>query len=376
VGSPARKPHPEIVDVSIPTFARALVDREPARGYAEVVQGERGRGSARRPTLQDVADRAGVSRALASIIMRDAPGASDATRERVARVAAELGYRPDARARLLASGSSPLLGVVFNRTGTFHLELLDGIYASAEPAGYDVILSALTAHRDEHRAVETLLDFRCDAVILLGPDGARPVLAGRLPVVVVGWQVDDPSVDVIRTSDDLGSRLAIDHLVSLGHSRIAHVTGGRGSVSRARSRGYRAAMRHHGLRGHIEEVAGGIHEEEGIAAAHALLERGPLPTAIMAYNDDLAAGLSETLFRAGIRVPEDVSITGWNDSALSRLPHLNLTTVRQDADEMARMAVQRSIDRVTETPIAQREIVLPPQLRVRASTGTAPSQPR
>ena len=148
--------------------------------------------SARRPTLEDVAARAGVSRALVSIVMRDVPGASADTRKRVMEVADEMGYRPDARARLLAATrSAPLLGVVFSTMGTFHLELLDNLYAAAEHAGSPLILSALTANRDERRAIETLLDFRCDAVILLGPEGSSSVLAGRLPVVVVGWHVAD-----------------------------------------------------------------------------------------------------------------------------------------------------------------------------------------
>ena len=110
---------------------------------------ENGKRVGGRPTLEDVAARAGVSRALASIVMRGVAGASDGTRQRVLQAAAEIGYRPDARARLLASGNSRLLGVVFGMSGRFHLELLDGLYAAAEKAGYELILSALTPSRDE-----------------------------------------------------------------------------------------------------------------------------------------------------------------------------------------------------------------------------------
>jgi len=335
------------------------------------VERESGRPAARRPTLEDVAAAAGVSRALVSIVMRGVAGASDVTRQRVLEAAADIGYRPDARARLLASGQSRLLGVVFGMSGRFHLELLDGLYVAAEKAGYELILSALTPSRDERRAVETLLDFRCQAVILVGSGVGAPVLAGRLPVVVIGWEVDDPSVDVIRTSDAEGMRQAVDHLADLGHQWILHVDGGTGPVSTARRRAYRGAMRRRGLDRYVRVVSGGINQEDGVAAARLLLEQGVLPTAVITYNDDVAAGLHETLSRAGIQVPEDVSIVGWDDSSLSRLPHLELTTVRQDAEEMARLAVDRCAARIAADSIREEEQVLSPRLIVRSSTAAA-----
>jgi len=322
----------------------------------------------KRPTLEDVAARAGVSRALVSIVMRGVAGASTETRERVMEAAAEIGYRADARARLLASGHSRLLGVVFGMAGRFHLELLDGLYAAAEKADHQVILTALTPSRNERRAVETLLDFRCESVILLTPDRATPVLAGRLPVVTVGWQVKDPSVDVVRTSDEEGMRLAVDHLISLGHRRILHVDGGAGPVPTSRRRSYRTAMRRHGLEQQIAVVRGGISQEDGFSAARHLLLEGSLPSAIVAYNDDVAAGLVESLEGAGLSVPGEVSVVGWDDSSLARLPHLDLTTVRQDAYAMTHLAVERSMARIHGAPVTDREIVLRPELVVRGST--------
>ncbi|MGK5111399.1 MULTISPECIES: LacI family DNA-binding transcriptional regulator [unclassified Geodermatophilus] len=319
--------------------------------------------------MEDVAAHAGVSRALVSIVMRGVAGASDETRRRVQEAAANIGYRPDARARLLASGQSRLLGVVFGMSGRFHLELLDGLYVAAGAAGYELILSALTPSRDERRAVETLLDFRCEAVVLVASEIGAPVLAGRLPVVVIGWGVDDPSVDVIRTSDAEGMLLAVDHLTQLGHQRILHVDGGPGSVSTSRRRAYRAAMRRHGLDRYVRVVGGGINQEDGVTAARSLLAQESLPSAVIAYNDDVATGLHQTLFQAGVPVPGAVSIVGWDDSSLSRLPHLDLTTVRQDAAEMARLAVDRCAARLAADPIAERDLVLSPRLVIRSSTG-------
>jgi DNA-binding LacI/PurR family transcriptional regulator len=328
-----------------------------------------GTGAGRRPTLEDVAARTGLSRSLVSLVMRGAPtGATAETRERVLKAAAEIGYRPDARARLLASGRSRLIGVVFGMTGRFHLEFLDGLYVAARKADYQLILSALTPRRDEGEAVETLLDFRCDAAIILAPDRAVSGLAGRLPVVTVGWHVKNPDVDVVRTSDDEGMRQAVDHLVGLGHRRILHVDGGLGPVSTSRRRGYRAAMRRHGLEQEIRVVRGGITQEDGSSAARYLMAASTPPTGVIAYNDDVAAGLVETLGGAGVSVPAAMSVVGWDDSSLARLPHVDLTTVRQDADEMTRLAVERSMARIQDDPVTDREQVLRPTLVVRGST--------
>jgi DNA-binding LacI/PurR family transcriptional regulator len=319
--------------------------------------------------LEDVAAATGLSRSLVSLVMRGAPtGATAETRERVLKAAAAIGYRPDARARLLASGQSRLIGVVFGMTGRFHLEFLDGLYVAAKKADYQLILSALTPRRTEGEAVGTLLDFRCDAAIILAPDRAASELAGRLPVVTVGWHDKNPAVDVVRTSDDEGMRLAVDHLVGLGHRRILHVDGGMGPVSTSRRRGYRAAMRRQDLEQEIRVVRGGITQEDGSSAARYLLAASVPPTAVIAYNDDVAAGIVETFGGADVAVPGKISVVGWDDNSLARLPHVNLTTVRQDADEMTRLAVERSVARVHDDPVADREQVLRPSLVIRGST--------
>jgi DNA-binding LacI/PurR family transcriptional regulator len=128
-------------------------------------------------------------------------------------------------------------------------------------------------------------------------------------------------------------------------------------------------MRRHGLDANVRVIRGGDSTDAGSAASRQLLEGTTLPTAVIGYNDDVAAGLLESFARAGIRVPEDMSIVGWDDNSLARLPHLNLTTVRQDAVEMTRLAVERSVARLTGETVTKRELVLPPDLVVRGSTG-------
>ena len=321
----------------------------------------------RPPTLEDVAARAGVSRALVSIVVRGVPGASAATREHVLQVAEELGYRPDSRARLLAGRRSRLFGVTLTLNHPFHADLAEGIYAAAEELGYEVVLSAVTARRDPRRAIDTLLDYRCAAAILVGSLVREPWLSAlgeRLPVVVLGQRARSRAVDVIRTEDGAGVQLAVDHLAELGHREIVHVDGARGPGAADRRNGYRTAMRRRGLTQRI--VPGGPSEEDGAAAAHVLADAPP--TAVLTYNDRCAVGLLDVFVRTGIAVPDDVSVVGYDDSQVARLPYLRLTTVSQDAAHLATLAVNRAVARLEGEPVADREVVLSPHLAVRGTT--------
>jgi DNA-binding LacI/PurR family transcriptional regulator len=341
---------------------------EPTTGDGDPAPAKR-----RRPTLEDVAAQAGVSRALVSIVIRGAPGASAQTRRRVLQVAADLNYRPDTRARLLARSRSRLLGVTLIPYHAFHADLVEGIYAAAEPAGYEVVLSASTPSRSEQRAVETLLDYRCEALVLLAPDSSAAwleELAERLPVIVIGRRVQAGSVDVVRTADAEGIHQAVNHLVALGHEAVVHIDGGSAPASADRRRGYRSAMRRHGLGKWARTVTGGQSEESGAAAARLLLAEPQLPTAVLAYNDRCATGLLDCLIRAGIAVPRDISVVGFDDSQLSRLSHISLTTVGQDARQLASLAVERAVARLNGEEIAKRELVLEPYLVVRSTTAS------
>jgi DNA-binding LacI/PurR family transcriptional regulator len=332
----------------------------------------------RRPTLADVAARAGVSTALVSIVMREAPGASAATRERVLAVADELGYRPDSRARLLRRSRSRLLGVVFGVQHAFHGDLVGGLYTAADRVGYELALSAVTPARDERRAVGSLLQDRCEALVLLGPQA--PVaylaeLAAGLPVLVVARAVRHRALDVVRTDDAEGLAQAVDHLAGLGHQRIAHVDGGRAPGAAERRRGYRAALHRHGLDRHALVVPGGLTEGDGAAAARLLLDASldaaVRPTAVTVFNDRCATGVLDVLRGAGVRVPGDMSVVGFDDSRLARLSHVDLTTIAQDAATMTELAVSRAVARLEGTTTGEREQVVAPRLVVRGTTAPA-----
>ena len=310
-----------------------------------------------------------MSRALASIVMRGAQGASAATRERVLATARELGYRPDVRARSLGGQKSKLIGVMFGvGVGAFHFELLEGLYAAAEKRSHNLILSPVTPGRDEAKALESLQDFRFDGLIMLGPPTEQPSLAGELPVVVVGWHVDHRRVDSVRTSDEHGMTMAVDHLVTLGHRRIAHLDGGETLIGSARRKAFVAAMSRQGLADSMRVVAGGQAQLDGQRAALALLDDGELPTALIAYNDDTATAAMGVLAQQGITVPGDISVIGWDDSQLAALSLVGLTSVAQEPGELARLAVERVVDRINQRRIEEREIVLEPELHIREST--------
>ena len=330
------------------------------------------RSRTRRPTLADVAAAAGVSVPLVSIVMRDVPGASDVTRERVRKVAAELGYRPDQRARLLRQQRSRLLGVTFEVEQAFHGDLVEGIYAAAEPAGYDVVLSPIAPGRREARAIEDILGDRCEAAILLGPRSSTrslTALAARLPVVVIARSVRSTAVDCVRTDDVAGMNAAIGHLSALGHRHIAYLDGGSSPGGPERLRALRMAATSHGLGADVLVLPAGPGEEDGAAATRDLLSGTVGVTAVVAFNDRCAIGVLDTLLRAGISVPQDMSVIGYDDSRLARISYINLTTVGQHPDHLTRLAVHRAIARLENEQSGPRDQVVPADLVVRTSTG-------
>lgn len=330
----------------------------------------------RRPTLADVAAEAGVSVALVSIVMREAPGASAATRQRVREVAARLGYQPDSRARRLRSGESRLLGVVFDVRHPFHHDMLTGLYEAAAKVEYELALSAVTPRRGEQAAINDLLRDRCAALIVLGPQlsaGELDELTARLPVVAMFRRVHKRTVDVVRTDDERGLHLAVDHLVEFGHRHIAHVDGGRTAASAERRRGYVDAMRRHGLLASARVLPGGSGEEDGALAADELLAGpGPTPTAVAMFNDLSAAGMLDVLRRRGLSVPGDVSVVGYDDASFSALSHIDLTTVAQDVETLAALAVARAVERLDGAAVDRREVTIDPHLVARGTSAPPP----
>ena len=322
------------------------------------------------PTMLDVAREAGVSRALVSIIMREAPGASGRTRAHVKEVAARLGYVPDARAQALRRQGNAAIGVAFQPDQPVHAALIDAVYESARRADHPVILSAVTPGHDEERAVASLVGQRCGAVITLGSRLDRDVLeatARRIPVVVVARTVEAVGVDTVVSDDAGGLGAAVAHLASLGHTRIAFAQSSSSGGNHERLAGYLAAVDRLALQADV--VEGGSSEEGGASAARQLLDRTTLPSAVICFNDASAAGLQDVLIRAGVRVPGDVSVVGVDDSEIARVSYRQLTTVRQDPVALAEAATARAAQRIASPGLDRFTAVIPTSLVVRTSTG-------
>jgi DNA-binding LacI/PurR family transcriptional regulator len=331
-----------------------------------------------RPTMQDIADHVGVSKALVSLVFRNAPGPSAETRKRVLAAADELGYRVNRAAALMTARRSHLIGVMANIRSTFHAELVEDIVAEADRYGYEVVLGAVTPTHAEPAVVETLLSFRCEALILLGPeigDAAVTELARRVPVVVVGRRMSGSTVDVVRTADGRGIGQVVDHLVELGHRRISHLSGGGGTIPADRRAGYVRAMKRHGLSDAIDIVDGDFTERSGMLAAQELLRRRRRPTAVCAANDQSAIGLLDQLLRAGVDVPGDIAVAGYDDSVLARLAHIDLTTVSQEPRQQAERAVRAVVERLDENRQERLDVLLEPRLVVRHTTAPEVRQP-
>lgn len=327
----------------------------------------------RAPTIRDVAERAGVSKSLVSLVLRGSDHVSAAKRDAVLAAITELGYRPNAAARSLSERRTRTVGVLLNDLrNPWFVELLDGLTPRLHEHGLDILLADSQLNRrlgDD--LTRTFTDLRVDGLVAVGtlPDpAALRGAAAQLPTVVAGAREPElPAVDVIAGDDERGARLATEHLLDLGHRRIAHLTG-RGVVGQLRQRGFEAVMREHGLAGGAVLAPGDLTEEGGYRAAVRALSAAEPPTAIFAANDISAVGALSAAEELGRRVPDDVSLVGYDNTYLARIRHLWLTTVDNGSHEVGRRAAQCLLDRI-ENPGKAAELVLTaPLLEVRGST--------
>lgn len=325
------------------------------------------------PTILDVAELAGVSKSLVSLVMRDSPNVSDDRRKAVLDAADALGYRPNAAARSLVRQRSYLIGVLVSDFGNpFFSELLEGIEEAALLAEYRALFN--TGSRVATReliALDTLLQLRTDGLILASPqfdDDELAKIPASVPVVMVGKDTAVPGIDVVTDDDLRGSELAVDHLTSLGHRHIVHIHGEPGAGAAARRTGFIEAMERRGLEPLL--VQGGFTEIEGAKGAKEILELDPLPTAVFAANDIAAMGVIQSLEDAGLSVPGDMSLVGYDNVDFTCLSQIQLTTIDQPRRAIGTMAVELLLERLEGTRTEPRLVTVEPSLVVRQTTAS------
>jgi len=333
-------------------------------------------------TVKDIARKAGVSHSTVSRALHGHPLISEDTKQRIQQMAIELGYLPSAAARTLKTNRSHVLGVVLsNIDDPFFSEILQGIEEIIQSSGYSLFIAA--AHRDpgrEREIVQAMVEHRVDGVIIcstsFSEERSRQFLQFGVPIVVVNNQAVEDFRYSIYHDDIDGSRQVTRHLLELGHRRIAYIgnsASGRSTLDRWT--GFRQEMETAGLAfpvKYVYEATGGS-TEDGVTAAGYFLNLPVRPTALVCYNDMMAVGVMKGLQQAGIRVPNDISITGFDNIIFSAYTNPPLTTLDQPKRFIGAEAARLFLE-LLDTPLNQRSSthknvrILKGRLLIREST--------
>ncbi len=343
----------------------------------------------KRVTSHDVARLAGVSRTTVSLVLNNAPNAhiSSETRRRVLEAARQLNYYPNAVARSLVSQRTMTLGLVLCQTpeqvfaDPFLPQVLLGVNTVAQARGYRILLETIS--EDQEDGYSTLArEKRIDGFILSGPrsndKALRDLHAEGFPIVLLG-QLRDVDIPFVDVDNEAAAYTAVEHLIRLGHTRIAMITNGPlvYTASQDRLAGYRRALETYGLPYDPTLVAeGAFREESGQAAMERILGVLPRPTAVFAASDAIALGAMVTLRRHGLRIPHDMALVGFDDIPLAAYVDPPLTTVRLPAYELGREAAELLMDIVEEKATEEKRKLLETTLIVRASCGAQQTERR
>jgi DNA-binding LacI/PurR family transcriptional regulator len=335
----------------------------------------------RRPTIYDVARLAGVSTATVSRALNDSAPIAPPTRAAIDAAVAQLGYRPNPIARSLVTRSSQTIALLLpDITNPFYAELVAGaerVLAERDRA----MLLCTTAFDPEQEAryLRILRENHVDGALVdglvLGTERIASVVADGFPIVCLDRDVDSPLVPLVQVDNRQGARLATEHLLGLGHTRIAHISGPRARLSDERLGGYRDALAAAGIaHDPALETPGDFDEAGGHAAMRRLLESGARFTAVFCANDLSAIGALNAILSSGRRVPGDLSIVGFDDIRLAPYTSPPLTTVHQPAAEIARHATTLLLDLIDGGSAPTHLHLFAPTLVQRGSTA-APRSP-
>lgn len=327
-------------------------------------------------TIHDVAARSGVSEATVSRVLNEHPAVRPQTRDRVLTAVRELKFVPNAIAKGLRMKRTGIVGVIVpDISSLFFLDIIKGLENTFDLNDYRVAIcdsqNQLKKERDNTR---WLVDGSVDGLILLRPmmddQTLRELADLGYPIGVFGRIVDHPVVTSVAIENRVAGRRVAEHLIGHGHKRIGIVLGTEGvQDSEERFQGFQDALRQHGLELVPELVErGGFTEEGGARAFQAMLDRHSVPTAVFAANDEMAVGVMQVAQAAGIRVPEDLAVVGFDNIRLARVVTPALTTLNQPKLDAGFRLGQNMLNRLGGTADSE-QIVLPGDLLVRRSCG-------
>ncbi len=326
--------------------------------------------------MREVAERAGVSVTTVSHVINGTRPVSAHLSQRVKAAMEELGYQPNQLARSLRVGTTHTIGLILpDSANPFFAEIARGIEDAGFARGYSVIIGNTDNNPAKERLyVNVLLEKQVDGFIFVSAGESThaisALLARQKPFVIVDRMIPQVEVDSVVTDNTRGGELATAHLLDLGHRRIGCITGPSGlSSSVDRLNGYRRALEVYDLP--VDEsiiVRGDFHYRGGYTAARRLLENADPPTAIFALNDLMAIGALAAAHQLGLRVPEDLSVVGFDDIELASYMAPPLTTVAQSKHQMGKLATQLLLERLQDRSLPPRARILDVSLVVRRST--------
>ncbi len=332
-----------------------------------------------RPTLEEVAVRAGVGRGTVSRVINGSPRVSDRAKAAVEAAIAELGYVPNRAARALAGNRTDAIALVIPEPETrlfaepYFSDIIRGIGAELADTDMQLLLTLIRTPKERARFAQYLAAHRVDGVLLVSvhEDDPLPDLLEQLdmPAVLNGRRSDLESVSYVDADNVGGARAAVAHLIARGRRQVATITGPLDMyVARCRLDGYRQAVEQSGLATGEELVAAGdFTEEGGRRAMRELLARRPDVDGVFAASDVMAAGARAVLREAGRVVPDDVALVGFEDSAIARHMDPALTSVRQPTEEMGRTMARVLLEEIAERASVRRHVVLATELVQRES---------
>ena len=327
-------------------------------------------------TIRDVATAANVSVATVSRALNGQANVTDEVRQRVLAAAQRLNYSPHAAARSLSSRRTNMLGVVLpDLYGEFFSELMRGIDQVAREQGMHLLVSSYHGHRDEQGAAMRSMRGRVDGLLVMSPYAASPAasddVAPGLPVVLINSQYAGENFLSLGVANYEGARAMMAHLISCGYRRIAFIAGPEDNYDAyQRLRGYQDAMAELGAKEWV--LAGAFDEASGHSAGRALLEAGERPEAVFAANDMMALGCLFAFSQAGVRVPHDIAIAGFDDIPLAGFVYPGLSTMRVDICGLGAAAARMLLGRLGRQEPMPAPAPMLPELVIRESSRPQP----